>query len=110
MIVLIERPARWTPRSELDMPRFGVVVEVVAGPISDPLTFVRHYNAASLDAVGATWAALCAAAARPGTAMAIPTAQRQGREAVRDGASKAARGYLARGGLRRRAREASTLR
>ncbi len=107
MIVLIERPPRWTPRSEFDMPRCGVVVEVVAEAISDPRTFVRHYNAASLDAMGATWAAVCDAAGRPGTAVAIPPA---GREGVRRGTSKAARSYLARGGLRRRAREASTLR
>ena len=92
------------------MPRCGVVVEVVAEPISDPLTFVRHYNAASMDAFGATWAALCDAAARPGTAVAILAPGRQGREAMRRGASPAARGYLARGGLRRRVREASTLR
>ena len=92
------------------MPRCGVVVEVIDEPISDPLTFVRHYNAASLDAVGATWAALCDAAARPGTAMAIPSAERLCRQAVGGGASKAARGYRSRGGLRRRAREASTLR
>ena len=92
------------------MPRCGVVVEVVAETISDPLTFVRQYNAASLDAFGATWAALCDAAARPGMAVAIPAAGRQGRPLVRRGTSKAVRGYLARGDLRRRGREASTLR
>ena len=55
-IVLVERPAGWTPASELDMPRRATVIEVVAQPIYDPITYVRQYNALSLDEAGTTWA------------------------------------------------------
>ena len=55
-IVLVERPAGWAPVSELDMPERAVVIEVVLQPVSDPFTYVRQYNAISMDEAGTTWA------------------------------------------------------
>jgi hypothetical protein len=57
VLVLVERPRRWGPQCEWDMPRRAVVIEVVARPATDPATYVRQYNALSLDESGTTWAA-----------------------------------------------------
>jgi hypothetical protein len=65
-IVIIDRPAGWIPASELDAPRRGRVMEFVREPVSDPPTFIRQFNAASLDAGGKLWAALAAESARVG--------------------------------------------
>jgi hypothetical protein len=57
VLILVERPRRWVPVSEWDMPRRAVVIEVVDHPTADPATYVRQYNALSLDESGTTWAA-----------------------------------------------------
>ena len=56
-VVIVERPAGWVPRNPFDVPPAGgKVVERIAGPVSSE--FARHYNAASLDDDGKTWAVL----------------------------------------------------
>jgi hypothetical protein len=75
----LRRPADWIPSSEFDLPEWAEVVETVNHPLSDPLTFVRQYNAISLDEHGVTWAALAATGARPGTMLAL-TAPSRGKE------------------------------
>jgi hypothetical protein len=52
-----------------DVPRRAVVVEVVAHEVADPATYVRQYNALSLDESGTTWAAL--AMATPAVGMPV---------------------------------------
>jgi hypothetical protein len=59
-IVIVDRPAGWIPASELDAPRRGRVIEVIRELVSDPPTFIRQFNAASLDVGGNLWAALAA--------------------------------------------------
>lgn len=57
-IVIVRRPAGWTPAGELDAPERAEVLEVVDEPVFDPPTFIRHFNAGSLDEGGCLWAAL----------------------------------------------------
>jgi hypothetical protein len=71
VLVLIERPHQWTPRSEWDMPHRAVVVDVVEDRNLDPATFLRHYNAVSLDEAGTTWAALCRRTPKVGVEVAL---------------------------------------
>jgi hypothetical protein len=65
-VVLFWRPAGWIPSSELDMPKRAIVLEVVEQELSDPATYIRQYNAISLDQEGSTWAGISAAAPRKG--------------------------------------------
>ncbi len=59
VIVIVERPMDWNPASELDVPPTGRVLDVVDDiPITDPATFIRQYNALSLDENGNRRAAL----------------------------------------------------
>ncbi|MGA2067942.1 MAG: hypothetical protein ABSG86_23435 [Thermoguttaceae bacterium] len=67
VLVLVQRPRRWRPASEWDMPRRAVVIEVVHRPTADPATYVRQYNAVSLDESGTTWAAWAPATPTVGT-------------------------------------------
>jgi hypothetical protein len=66
-LVLVARPRRWTPASVWDMPRRAVVVDVVEHAVADPATYLRQYNALSLDESGTTWAALALATPTVGT-------------------------------------------
>ncbi|MGD0896990.1 MAG: hypothetical protein ABR915_04080 [Thermoguttaceae bacterium] len=66
-LVLVERPRRWAPTSVWDMPRRALVVDLVNHAVADPATYVRQYNALSLDESGTTWAALTLATAAVGT-------------------------------------------
>ena len=70
-IVLVERPPGWRPCSEFDMPARARVIEVVDQPVSDPVTYVRQYNALSLDEAGTTWAAMMRMPMPPGQMAAI---------------------------------------
>jgi hypothetical protein len=65
-IVIIDRPTAWIPAGELDAPHSGRVVEFVRDLVTDPATFIRQFNAASLDASGGLWAALAAGSQRLG--------------------------------------------
>ena len=66
-LAIVGRPRGWDPRSETDVPARGVVLELVDdASLGDPLTFVRHYNAASMDDGGTRWAVLAGADARVG--------------------------------------------
>ena len=57
-VVIIRPPGNWMPASELDAPQKGLVIDLVDHQLTDPATFVRQHNAASLDEGGAKWAAL----------------------------------------------------
>ena len=66
-IVIVRRPPGWVPQSETDAPPRCLVLELVDGTsVGDPLTFVRQYNAASIEDDGSRWAALTHADARIG--------------------------------------------
>jgi len=63
-VVIVKRPAGWVPQHPLDPPPPGAeVVQRIPGPVSSE--FARHYNAASLDDHGTTWALLEPAASSP---------------------------------------------
>lgn len=66
-IAIVGRPEGWVPQSETDVPPRSAVLELVDDTaVGDPLTFVRHYNAASMDDGGARWAVLAGADVRVG--------------------------------------------
>jgi hypothetical protein len=59
------------PCSEFDMPPRALVIEVVRQRLSDPVTYLRQYNALSLDEAGTTWAAMVRLPLLPGAEVAI---------------------------------------
>jgi hypothetical protein len=54
------------PSTELDAPKRAVVVDVVRLKVSDPGTFIRQHNAASMQEGGTRWAAMTRAKPRVG--------------------------------------------
>jgi hypothetical protein len=70
-LILVERPEGWVPTSELDAPRSALVIDVVQDCVGDMLTFVRQYNAVSMDEQGTTWAAFTRAAPKLGESVEL---------------------------------------
>ena len=66
-IAIVRHPPGWVPQSETDAPPRCLVLELVDGTsVGDPLTFVRQYNAASMEDAGTRWAVLADADPRIG--------------------------------------------
>ena len=57
-LVIVERPQGWTPKSEWVALAEGIVVAPVEDEFRDPYTYIRQFNATSLDRHGTMWAGI----------------------------------------------------